>query len=277
MPPQGSSSAQAGTSKGAKRHHPYNDKKRAPPHNCIPEAGQVSSRSTPSSSTSAALPTGVVRDSFLEVIRDKHPWFKPRNDFDIYTVVNYQGAPDDVWTWLDGQLALLLAAGGNFDGAMAEIRRLLDTPRAVADVTGIKPKPGSPNVFVRPIPNSEYSVRLFPGSLGAREYCMDFVLTSTGEPVNSPFKFDLWTVPSTTTPWLGGMSMRVYSMEKRYGHRDEDIVPGVEKFLLRDGQTCLLRRPGHRDLRFTVPIRAAAMQAASAGQDADEIDFPEII
>ena len=39
----------------------------------------------------------------------------------------------------------------------------------------------------------------------------------------------------------------------------------------------LSRHPGHRDLRFTIPLRAAAMQAADAGQDVDEIDFPQMI
>ena len=34
----------------------------------------------------------------MEIIRDKHAWFKPRNDFDIFTVVNYKGTPDGVWT-----------------------------------------------------------------------------------------------------------------------------------------------------------------------------------
>ena len=140
-----------------------------------------------------------------------------------------------------------------------------------------KPKPGAPNVFVRPIPNSKYSIRLFPGSLPAREYCLDFVRASTGEPVNSPFKFELWTVPRTSTPWLGGMAMRVHSLEKVYGNRQEDIVPGQEKSLLRDGQSCLLKRPGQRNLRLTVPVRAAAVQAANADEDVDEIDFPKTI
>ena len=106
---------------------------------------------------------------------------------------------------------------------------------------------------------------------------MDFVRTSTGEAVNPPFKFELWTVPSASTPWLRGMAMRVYSLERIYGNRDEDIASGAEKFLLMDGQTCFLRHPGHRDLRFTIPLRAAAMQAADAGQDVDEIDFPQMI
>ena len=73
------------------------------------------------------------------------------------------------------------------------------------------------------------------------------------------------------------MPPRVYSLERIYGNRDEDVAPGAEKFLLMDGQTCLLKRPGHRDLRFTIPLRAAAMQAADTGQDVDAIDFPQMI
>lgn len=71
--------------------------------------------------------------------------------------------------------------------------------------------------------------------------------------------------------------MRVHSLEKVYGNRQEDIVPGQEKFLLRDGQSCVLKRPGQRNLRLTVPVRAAAVQAANADEDVDEIDFPKTI
>ncbi|KAI0759372.1 hypothetical protein BD413DRAFT_597891 [Trametes elegans] len=37
--------------------------------------------------------------------------------------------------------------------------------------------------------------------------------------------------------------------------KPEQIPEGEEKFVLRDGQTCMLKRPGHRATRFTGPNR----------------------
>ncbi|KAI1782526.1 hypothetical protein LXA43DRAFT_1103894 [Ganoderma leucocontextum] len=263
--------------KASKRHHPYNDAMRPQACSRFGRASKDSSSphispSIPSYSVAPSETT--VRETFMEIIRQRHPPFKPRTDFDIYTLASteYKGPPSGLYTWLDGQLALCLATSGDFDTVMSRTSELLD---GRGTITGRKPKPGAPDVFLRPIPSSQYSIRLFPGSLAHREYCMDFVLTSTGHPVNSPFKFELWVVPSSSTPWLGGLPMRIHSLERVYGYQDAKISPGVEKFLLKDGQTCLLKRPGHRNLRFTVPIRAAALEPADVNED--QLHFPQVI
>lgn len=131
-------------------------------------------------------------------------------------------------------------------------------------------------VFVRPIPDSEYSFRLFPGSFSAAEYCMDFVDTATGEPVNSPFEYELWGVPDPDAPWLSmPITGKLHSIERAHGIKQKDIVPGEEKFVLRDGQTCVLMRPGKRPLRFTVPLRKA--ETVPVVEDVDVADLPKIV
>lgn len=110
-------------------------------------------------------------------------------------------------------------------------------------------------MFIRPLPDSDYSIRLFPGSKAASEYCLDFVLSATGEPVNSPFKFNLLAGPGPTTPVGFVPTVGVQALERSFGIAQKDVRPGAEKFLLRDGQLCTLQRPGHKDVQFTVPIR----------------------
>ncbi|KAI1789520.1 hypothetical protein LXA43DRAFT_892707 [Ganoderma leucocontextum] len=260
----------------SKRHHPYDNQKRSQTRGRAYQANQQSSSLPPSPTSNhpATGSEGTVRESFVEIVREKHPYFKPRTDFDVFALASgdYTGTPSGIYTWLDGELALYLALIGDMEAVMEETRRFLDRR---GSITGRKPKPSAPNVFVRSIPNSPYSIRLFPGSLAHQEYCMDFVVTSTGQPVNSPFEFELWALPSSHTPWLGGLPMRVHSLERVYRYADADILAGAEKFLLKDGQTCLLKRPGHRNLRFTVPVRAAALRRADL--DDDQLHFPSMI
>ena len=99
---------------------------------------------------------------------------------------------------------------------------------------------------------------------------MDFVHTSTGEPVNSPFAFELWSTADASSL---GPAFRLVSLERSWGYSQQDIIPGGEKFVLRDGMRCLLRRPGRKDLRFTVPIRAVPVEAPGT----DDLDFPSVI
>ncbi|KAI8994077.1 hypothetical protein BD414DRAFT_576670 [Trametes punicea] len=125
---------------------------------------------------------------------------------------------------------------------------------------GLKPSPDSTHdnkyVFIRPIPESKFSIRLFPGSISAAEYCLDFVDSKTGQPVNSPFEYELWSVPNPEAPWLTmSMTGKLKSIEQAFGINKSDILPGEEKYVLRDGQTCLLTRPDKKPVRFTVPIR----------------------
>ncbi|KAI0705498.1 hypothetical protein C8Q76DRAFT_771243 [Earliella scabrosa] len=205
----------------------------------------------------------------LSAIRKKFPTFVPRNDFDILALSDgrYNGPAADLYTWLDGELAILVEAMGEVESAIAGAEAILGVRE---NITGAKPLPDTPHVFVRPIPHSSYSLRLFPGSVSLKEFCMDFVHTKTGQPVNSPFAFELWTTSdrSNCQP-----AVRLVSLERLWGHAQTSIAPGEEKFVLREGTTCTLRRPGCRDLRFTVPVRAPVLDSS----DADELDFPSVL
>ena len=69
--------------------------------------------------------------------------------------------------------------------------------------------------------------------------------------------------------------MRIHSFERSLGFSEADIPPGAEKFVLRDGQTCLLKRPGHRDVQFKVPVRTEGLNVTQP--DVDRLDFPELV
>ena len=102
---------------------------------------------------------------------------------------------------------------------------------------------------------------------------MDFVESATGMPVNSPFEFELWSAGASST-LHAHRTIRLRSLESLWGYSQKDIVSGAEKFVLRDGMTCLLKRPGHRTVRFTVPTRS---RSAAHTSDVDDIDLPRHI
>ncbi|KAI0715489.1 hypothetical protein C8T65DRAFT_573064 [Cerioporus squamosus] len=208
-----------------------------------------------------------MRALYLSRILKRFPNFKPRHDFDILAIGRYQGPEKGVYAWLDQQLAW---QGASARSAIEAARNMLS---AEGVVTGMKPNPGDANVFMRPIPHSPYSLRLFPGSPSLKEYCLDFVETATGQPVNSPFEFELWSTGRSSIPHVCGAA-RLRSLECSWGYSQKDISPGQEKFVLRDGMKCVLKRPGHSPLRFTVPTR---LTNESDSSDADDVDFPRYI
>ena len=53
----------------------------------------------------------------------------------------------------------------------------------------------------------------------------------------------------------GKLPAQIFSVERHHRIPQEKIRPGEERFILHDGQTHLLRRSGHDDVQFTVPIR----------------------
>ena len=102
---------------------------------------------------------------------------------------------------------------------------------------------------------------------------MDFVHTATGKPVNSPFKYELRSASSMTS---AQPSIRILSLERLWGHAERDIRPGEEKFVLKEGLTCMLARPGKRGLQFTVPVRRREPPSAQ-GDAFDTLDLPRIV
>ena len=106
---------------------------------------------------------------------------------------------------------------------------------------------------------------------------MDFVRTATGEPVNSPFPHELWCVQNPNTPWLESViPSRLSTIESSFGIGSGKVLPGEEKYILRDGLTCLLKRPGKKDVRFTVPIRRDRRPEV-VDDDVDILEFPKVL
>ena len=87
--------------------------------------------------------------------------------------------------------------------------------------------------------------------------------------MNSPFQFELWTVGAPSDPRTCG-AVRLRSLESSWGYSRQDVLPGAEKFVLTDGMVCLLKRPGQKPVRFTVPTRLDD----SDSSDVDELDLP---
>ncbi|KAI0642958.1 hypothetical protein C8Q79DRAFT_1012954 [Trametes meyenii] len=302
------STKRLGSRKTAKRPHPYDNSQRtksrkassiAPP---VPTRAQckepstlsfstsyssLSDSSSPGASTSSLLPPApapgppptrpmvTIRELFRQLVRKQFPSYVPRNDWELLHLSdgNYHGDESGLHEYLDASLAASVADLGSYEGVMKNATTILDE---LVDCTGLKPNPGDPQVFVQAIPGCQYSIRLFPGNLESSEYCLDFVHSRTGEPVNSPIKFDLLCVPDPNAPIGSGPIVRMRPLECAFGIPENKIKAGEEKFLLRDGQHCVLRRPGFRDVRFTVPIRRRPQKVLPAA-DADFLSFPKYI
>ncbi|EIW63831.1 uncharacterized protein TRAVEDRAFT_41259 [Trametes versicolor FP-101664 SS1] len=236
----------------------------------------------PPSSSKPGLGMGAVlfRNLCMEKIRKDYPGVKPRNDYDISSLSEkrFKGSPAEIYAQLDEDLALDVGDVG-YEFIMEAATAMLDR---YVEPTGLKPGQSAflydddNFIFIRPVPDSKYSVRLFPGSISAAEYCLDFVDTATGKSVNSPFEFELWGIPNPDTPWLSfPICGQLRSIEYAHGIKQKDILPGAEKFILRDGQTCLLVRPGKRSLRFTVPVRK--METPDVVDEVDVLDLPQFV
>lgn len=110
-----------------------------------------------------------------------------------------------------------------------------------------------------------------------QEFSLDFVDTRTHEAVNSPFEYELWAVPDQQTPWLSMGGRRLKSIENALGIKTSEIRAGEEKFILREGLTCMLVRPDKRALCFKVPRRRQPEPAATDERGYDVLDLPDFI
>ncbi|KAI0029838.1 hypothetical protein K488DRAFT_79952 [Vararia minispora EC-137] len=212
-----------------------------------------------------------------------YPDITPRNDYEMshLSCGNYKPQKHgDFYTWVERELlidAQLFCPEDIERGkeiALSRSTRLFEKP---ARISGFKPMPGDDeDVHIRPIPNSEFSIRLFGKYMeDKRQYGLDFVRTSTGKSENSPFQYDLFTVPDpdvqTAGPMMGPRSGRLFSVESGLGLKPSEIHPGAEKFILFEGACCLLKRKGHRDVYFKVPVRVRPK--APFKYDADILEF----
>ncbi|RPD57155.1 hypothetical protein L227DRAFT_587771 [Lentinus tigrinus ALCF2SS1-6] len=223
-------------------------------------SGSVASSSRLSASSSTPSPAQstkrTMRDVCLSHIRKRFPPLKPRHDFDILALGDdrYKGSEEDIYASLDQELSSQV-----YQGVVTGVSDVFYHFILPLMFSQLKPAPGDVHVFIRPIPHSRDSIRLFPGSPALKEYCMDFVTTASGQPVNSPFKFELWSVGTSSGRHAG---VRLRSLESSLGCPLKDILSGEEKFVLTDGMP----------VRFTVPIRLDYSDTSDV--DVDELDFP---
>ncbi|KAI0674827.1 hypothetical protein C8Q78DRAFT_1009108 [Trametes maxima] len=278
----------ASTSKSSKRKQPYersksvggnlkNTRAVAAPNDTSTDS--CSKPLPPSSSEPSALPaypSSLVpaREVYLEVFNKAYPNLTPRDDYDVLTLGSTRrtGTNAEIQAWVDQRMELNITRSGSREAVLESAKKILD---ALIAPTGLKPRPGRDTGHIRPIPNSKYSIRLWPGNPYVNEYCMDIVDTATKQPVNSPFEFDLWIIPDLDTPWLGGPAGCLRSLERNFGIPQHKILPGEEKWVLRDGQSCLIRRPGEKDIRFTVPVRKRRNPPIT--EEVYILDFPKVV
>ncbi|KAI0819571.1 hypothetical protein BC628DRAFT_1413607 [Trametes gibbosa] len=227
--------------------------------------------SSSTNTTPLWTPRETLRDCYRETVHRLYPYYTPKDDFEILALSDGHYKEEAT---VEGITRFIDAAVADFKSREYAVRMATQCLDTKADITGLKPRPGDPGVFTRPLPGSDYSVRLFPGSKAASEYCLDFVLTQTGEAVNSPFEFSLFAGPGPTTPVGFAPTVGISPLECSFGVAQEDISPGEEKFVLRDGQLCTLRRPGYKDVQFVVPMRR---RPEPEKPDVDTIEFPEYV
>ncbi|EPS98239.1 hypothetical protein FOMPIDRAFT_1051639 [Fomitopsis schrenkii] len=219
-----------------------------------------------------------MREACADVVRKLYPGIKPRHDFDLgfLSVGQYKGplTNEAVYPWLDRRLddeAKDYKGCSKAEGrarAIEYVTKAMDEP---ARVTGTKPLPNQRHIIKIPIPETDYSIRLWPGVAEQYQFCLDFVDTKRGEAINSPIDYELWTVPNPVTPWLFMGAMRVFSLENNFGLETQDIRPGEEKFVLSEGMTYMFTRPGKKGLRFTVPIWRRPPPSAAGAFDTVEL------
>ncbi|OSC98202.1 hypothetical protein PYCCODRAFT_1418218 [Trametes coccinea BRFM310] len=238
--------------------HSYVDRSTHEPAQCTPWPPPTPAPpvTVPAPEPNPGHGTVLLRDLCLGQIHKLYPGFQPRSDFDILQLAStrQKGTYADIYAWLDKTYASFTSDDYGRETTDKYSTQMLNK---WVDSSGHKPKTGDEfGVFTQPLPDSKYSIRLFPGSVYAAEYFLDFVETETGQPVNHPFEHELWGIPDPDTPHLSvPCSGKLRSVERAAGIKPEDIFPGEEKYMLRDGLTCLLTRPGTRPVRFTVPVR----------------------
>ncbi|KAI9068883.1 hypothetical protein FKP32DRAFT_1617967 [Trametes sanguinea] len=204
-----------------------------------------------------------------------HPDVPPRDDFEVLALGTSQLAgrsATEKREWLEQQRTQIGQLCGSLENALASTTAFLNQ---AAELTGRKPSAGDRDVRYLPIPRSDYALRLWPGSLLHAEYCLDFVDTRTGQAVNVPTEHEIWAIPDPTTPWLQTATCLLASAERAYGIPVNEIKPGEEKYILRDGLACQLSINGQKIMRFEVPTRLGA--GGSTGTDSVAPNNPFVL
>ncbi|KAI0676668.1 hypothetical protein C8Q78DRAFT_962120 [Trametes maxima] len=204
-----------------------------------------------------------LRDLMTEQARKNNPGATPRNDIelllfggeDVSSIANLD-------TWVSQHRQDAIRRHGSLEAAETALREFLDQEIETTGLT--KPSHDDPEVkYLSITPHTgasgiALSLRFWPGAHSRAEYYMDFVRSDTREPVNVPKGYRLWTIPDPDKPWLQIVSMELYSIEKAHGIPADKIIPGEEKFVLRDGLVCQLMHEEQVVMRFHVPMRPGA-------------------
>ncbi|TCD61970.1 hypothetical protein EIP91_007656 [Steccherinum ochraceum] len=215
------------------------------------------------------------RDCLLILCKRYYPGIEPRHDFDIWALTQKRFNEDDnrFYAWadkdLDDQIVWVQHEGRDRDAVRREfIEGFRDFMEGPPILKGIKPAPGEDDVHIQRLPDCRYSVRLWGRFMEAdREYCLDFIDNTTGEPVNVPEGYELWTVPYKRAPWIPSGNVRLSTVERSFGSNPEDISPDEEKYILLEGTACRLVRPGLKNIYFEVPVRERPLE------EVDEIEI----
>lgn len=224
-----------------------------------------------------------IREYYNCIVEQKYPGITIRHELDLLILGSggYKGPfnSQDIHKFCDKELNS--AVNGNevlIPGELMKWKKFFEGP---VDVIGNKPALENTDVKIRPIPGTEYSIRLW-GSLGAderREYYMDF-LDSTGKPINSPFEFELWAQMPALSFSITPEPMLIRSLENVFGVETKDIAPGHEKFALLEGQWVTIIRKDREgsylpDICFQVPVRPREEEVKLANENRVVLDFDE--
>ncbi|OJT05949.1 hypothetical protein TRAPUB_3136 [Trametes pubescens] len=199
-----------------------------------------------------------MRSVYAKQARALHPDLTPKDDYEILMLGSddLKGYTTDAKrAWLSEEWTETVDEYGSEAEARQGIKEYLD---AMVEPSGDKPTSDDPDVGYIPIPQTNLTLRFWPGSLAEAEYCMDFVVTATRTPVNVPDDYHVWIVPDPAMPWVQATMTEVLSIEKIHGIHKNDIKEGCEKFILRDGLYCQLAYKDQSIMRFRVPARAQA-------------------
>ncbi|KAK7685234.1 hypothetical protein QCA50_011597 [Cerrena zonata] len=129
-----------------------------------------------------------VRDDMLATVRSQFPTYVPSNDFELDNIYRFvlHAPPDysaaDIEKWLK-ENAMTMECTQEF---LAAYTIALDS---LCASSGMKPPSSATQddgVILIQIPDSKYSIRLFPGS-DITTHFMDYVLTDTGNPADEAF------------------------------------------------------------------------------------------
>ncbi|KAL0954909.1 hypothetical protein HGRIS_003841 [Hohenbuehelia grisea] len=253
------------------RHQPY-DVSKIRPNGTSSES--VSPRFPPIISTPVPEGSITLREVSLEKVQKQLPGFIPRNDLELLVLAATPDAvqidKDDIYGSLDRHFATAYLEDSTFGAGLLDLGKELFGPwfdGSPEVVTGMKPHPRDKNPYirVRPIPNSQYSIRVFPGCPYDRFFCIDLLLTSTGRPVKLPANYELWALPPAD-PMFPDIPMAPLEPHRRNCPEDD------EKFVVHDGHRVVLKRAGQPDVRFTVPMRPHQVQAP-VSPETIQLDF----